>query len=102
SRGITALVNLRNARRWWLRLTGRRATGVVSRIEVVTSPNGEVLRRPVVRFRTSDGTEVESAPVMYRTSVPFDKGAQVGVSHSKRRPNRIAVHRYDVRKREPV
>lgn len=69
---------------------------------MVTSPNGEVLRRPVVRFRTSDGTEVESAPVMYRTSVPFDKGAQVGVSHSKRRPNRIAVHRYDVRKREPV
>lgn len=100
--GITALINLRNARRWWLRLTGRRATGVVARIEVVTSPNGEVLRRPVVRFRTVDGTEVESAPVMYRTSAPFDKGAQVGVSYSRRHPSRISVHSYDVRKREPV
>lgn len=99
---ITALINMRNVRQWLLRVAGRRASGVVDRIEVVTSSTGEVLRRPVVTFRTEDGTEVVSAAVMYRTSVPFAKGAEVVVSYARRRPGRIAVHGYDVRIREPV
>jgi hypothetical protein len=99
---MTTLINLRNARLWLLRIGGRRASGVVSKIEFVTGANGEVLRRPVVAFSTRDGTEVVSAPVLYRESVRLDKGSAVDLSYARGRLTRIVVHGYDFRLREPI
>lgn len=100
--GMVTLMSLRNARLWLLRVCGRKASGVVSRVEIVTSPNGEVLRRPVVAFRTEDGSEVAGTPVLFRTSTHLSKGSPVEVSYSRRRPTRLVVHGYDFRRREVV
>lgn len=94
-------VNLRNARLWLLRATGRRAPGVVTRIELVTGPAG-VLRRPLVAFTTGDGRQIVSAPVLYRKRTALDEGTAVTVSYLARKPDRIVVHGYDFRVREVV
>jgi hypothetical protein len=99
---MTTLLNLRNARLWLLRIGGRRASGVVNKIEFVTGANGEVLRRPIVAFSTQDGAAVVSAPVLYRESVRLDKGSAVDLSYARGRPTRIVVHGYDFRLREPI
>lgn len=99
---IAAVMSLRNAHLWLRLVTGRRASGVVTEIGIITSATGEVLRRPIVMFSTEDGTEVVTAPVLFRKSVQFAKGAAVTVSYVRRRPTRIVVHGYDFRLREPI
>ena len=69
-------VNLRNARLWLLRATGRRAPGVATRIELVTGPGG-VPRRPLVAFTTGDGRQIVSAPVLYRKRTALAEGTAV-------------------------
>lgn len=99
---MVTLANLRNARLWLLRIHGRQASGVVREIEIVTSPNGEVLRRPIVAFRVEEGTEVVSSPVLYRPRLRLHKGSTVHLSYARRRPTRMIVHGYDFRLREPI
>jgi hypothetical protein len=95
-------VNLRNVPLWLLRATGRRAPGVVTRIELVTGPTGAVLRRPLVAFTAGDGREIVSAPVLYRPRTALDEGSAVTVSYAPRNPARVVVHGYDFRAREVV
>lgn len=99
---FATVVNLRNVRLWVLRATGRRARGVVTRIELVTGSTGKVLRRPLVAFTTGDGTQIVSAPVLYRPRSRLDEGSAVTVSYAPQNPNRIVVHGYDFRAREVV
>jgi hypothetical protein len=96
------LINLRNARSWLLRVIGRRVSGVVANIEIVTSPTGEVLRRPTVAFTTEEGRQMVGAPVVYRESVVLAKGSPVIVRYARRNPSRMVVRGYDLRVREPV
>lgn len=99
---LVTFVNLRNARLWLLLIRGRRATGVVRKIEIVTGSNDEVLRRPIVAFRVEEGTEVVSSPALFRPTLQLDKGSTVHLSYAPRRPTRIALHGYDFRLREPI
>jgi hypothetical protein len=94
-------VNLRNVRLWLLRATGRRAPGVVTRIELVTGPTG-VLRRPLITFTTGEGRQIVSAPVLYRPRTALTEGSAVTVSYAPRNPARVVVHGYDFRAREVV
>jgi hypothetical protein len=98
----TALINLRNLDRWLIRLIGRRATGVVSDIEIVHPPTGEVLRRPVIAYTGLDGRPATGSPSVFRTRLTLEKGSPVRVSYLRRRPARLVVHGYDFRLREPV
>jgi hypothetical protein len=96
------VINLRSAGLWLLRLTGRSARGVVSAVEVVTSPEGVVLRRPRVTYRAADGRTVEAVPAVFRKRSRLVPGSPVTVSHSRWRPTRIVVHGFDVRPAEPL
>jgi hypothetical protein len=99
---IATVINLRNVRLWLLRAAGKRAAGVVTRIEMVTGPAGPALRRPLVAFTTGDGREIITAPVVYRARTALREGSAVTVSYALRDPNRIVVHGYDFRTREPL
>jgi hypothetical protein len=99
---MMTVINLRNAGLWLLRIRGRRAGGVVSEIEIVTGPNGEVLRRPVIAFTTEDGRDVVGSPVLFRARMRLRKGSAVRISYARRRPTRMVVHGYDFRLREPI
>jgi hypothetical protein len=96
------IVNLRNARLWLLRITGRRAQGVVNAIELVSDSDGSVLRRPIVAFTTSTGDQILGSPVVYRTSTSLTKGVAVTVSYAASDPARMVVHGFDVQYREAV
>src|SRR5262249_20296364 len=74
---FSTVVNLRNARLWMLRLAGVGTSGVVDALEIVTGANGEVLRRPFVKFTTRDGTNVRAAPVVFRATSPIVVGTPV-------------------------
>ena len=76
---------------------------MVVNIEIVTSPTGEVLRRPTVAFTTEKGRQMVGAPVVYRESVVLAKGSPVIVRYARRNPSRMVVQEgYDLRVREPV
>ncbi len=99
---FAAVVNLRNARLWMLRLRGTGTSGVVQAMEVVTDPNGEVLRRPRVAYTTPAGAAVTATPLVYRPRSALDVGASVRVRYAQRRPERMVVYGFDVRIREMV
>jgi hypothetical protein len=96
------IINLRNARLWLLRITGRRAQGVVNTIELVSDSDGSVLRRPIVTFTTSAGYQIVGSPVVYRKSVSLTRGAAVTVSYAAHNPTRMVVHGFDIRYQEMV
>lgn len=101
--GLTmTLINLRNARLWLLRISGRRASGAVENVEIATDPNGEVLRRPRVSFMTAEGRRMLVVPALFRVTTDLTNGTAVNVSYSRRNPDRVAVHGFDFRFREAV
>jgi len=99
---FVTIVSLRNSRIWLLQLTGRWATGVVRAMEIVTSPNGEVLRRPQVAYTVATGDAVISSPLIFRTASKLDKGSEVQVRYAKTRPARMVVPGFGFRSRELV
>jgi hypothetical protein len=99
---FVTIISLRNSRVWLLQLTGRRASGVVQAMEIVTSPNGEVLRRPRVAYTVDSGTEIVSAPLIYRTSSSLVKGSPVRVRYAKAKPGRMVVPGFGFRRSEIV
>jgi len=99
---FSTVVNLRNVRLWMLRLAGVATSGVVDSLEIVTVSNGEVLRRPRVRYTTQTGAAVTAMPVVFRTKSPIEVGTMVRVSYAARRPERMVVHGFDARVRELV
>ncbi len=98
---FVTIISLRNSRIWLLQLTGRRAAGVVRAMEIVTSPNGEVLRRPQVAY-TVAGDTVIASPLIFRTASKLDKGAEVEVRYAKTKPARMVVPGFGFRGRELV
>ena len=99
---FVTIVSLRNSRIWLLQLTGRRAAGVVRAMEIVTSPNGEVLRRPQVAYTVATGDTVIASPLIFRTASKLDKGSEVQVRYAKTRPARMVVPGFGFRSRELV
>jgi hypothetical protein len=99
---FATVVNLRNARLWMLRIAGVGTAGVVDALEYVTEANGEVLRRPRVRYTTQDGAPVRAVPLVFRATSPIAIGTMVRLSYAAERPERMVVHGFDVRLREPV
>jgi uncharacterized membrane protein YbhN (UPF0104 family) len=99
---FSTVVNLRNARLWMLRLAGVSTSGVVDALEIVTDANGEVLRRPRVKYTTKDGMAIRATPMVFRATTPIAIGASVRVSYAAKRPERMVVHGFDFRVREPV
>jgi hypothetical protein len=96
------IVSLRNVRLWMLRMAGVATSGVVDSLEIVTASNGEVLRRPRVRYTTQTGASVTAMPVVFRARSPIEIGTMVRVSYAARRPERMVVHGFDARTRELV
>jgi hypothetical protein len=99
---FSTIVNLRNGRLWMLRLAGVATSGVVDALEYVTEANGEVLRRPRVRYTTQDGVPVRAVPLVFRATSTIAIGTTVRLSYAAERPERMVVHGFDVRLREPV
>ncbi|HKD96114.1 MAG TPA: DUF3592 domain-containing protein [Micromonosporaceae bacterium] len=99
--GFIVLVGLRNVGLWLLGLTGTRAEGVVERIEVSNGPL-ESTRRPVVSFTTREGHRVTARPALYRKRCKLATGQRVEVSYLGRNPQRMVIHGYDFRLREPA
>jgi Protein of unknown function (DUF3592) len=99
---FATVISLRNARLWLLRLLGVGTPGVVESIEIVTDPNGEVLRRPLVAYTTKTGSPVRSTPIVFRSRSSLDVGANVNVHYNANRPERMIVEGFDVRVREMV
>jgi Protein of unknown function (DUF3592) len=98
---FVAIISLRNSRVWLLQVTGRRAPGVVRAMEIVTSPNGEVLRRPQVAY-TVAGDTVVASPLIFRTESKLDKGSAVQVRYAKNRPARMVVPGFGFRRSELI
>jgi hypothetical protein len=99
---FVTIVSLRNSRIWLLQLTGRRAAGVVRAMEIVTSPNGEVLRRPQVAYTVATGDTVIASPLIFRTASKLDKGSEVQVRYAKTKPARMVVPGFGFRRRELI
>jgi hypothetical protein len=99
---FSTVVNLRNARLWMLRLAGVATSGVVDALEIVTNANGEVLRRPRVKYTTRDGRALRASPVVFRARSPIVIGTSVRVTYAVKRPERMVVHGFDFRAREPI
>ena len=55
-------------------------------MEIVTSPNGEVLRRPQVAYTVATGDTVIASPLIFRTASKLDKGSEVQVRYAKTKP----------------
>jgi len=98
---FVTIISLRNSRIWLLQLTGRRAAGVVRAMEIVTSPNGEVLRRPQVAY-TVVGDTVVASPLIFRSASKLDKGSAVQVRYAKAQPTRMVVPGYGFRRSELI
>jgi len=79
-----------------------RTIGIVEAIEVATDSNGDVLRRPRIRYTDTRGATVESTPVRFRTSSSLAVGSAVPVRYAPRRPERLVVGGFDIRAREIV
>ena len=99
---FVTVVSLRNSRVWLLQLTGHQAAGVVRAMEIVTSPNGEVLRRPQVAYTVDNGDTVVASPLIFRTASKLDAGSSVPVRYTKARPARMVVPGFGFRTRELV
>jgi hypothetical protein len=99
--GFIVVIGLRNAGLWLLGLTGTRAGGTVDRIEINNGPV-EPLRRPVISFTTRDGEQVPARPAVYRKRCKLAPGQRVSISYLRRNPQRIVIHGYDFRLREPM
>ena len=82
-------------------LAGRRAAGVVQAMEIVTSPNGEVLRRPQVAYSVA-GDTVVATPLIFRTTSMLDKGSAVQVRYAKNKPARMVVPGFGFRRSELI
>jgi hypothetical protein len=98
---FVTVISLRNSRIWLLQLTGRRAAGVVRAMEIVTSPNGEVLRRPQVAY-TVAGDTVVASPLIFRSASNLDKGSAVQVRYAKNKPARMVVPGFGFRRSELI
>ena len=99
---FVTIISLRNSRIWLLQLTGRRAAGVVRAMEIVTSPNGEVLRRPQVAYTVETGDTVVASPLIFRTASRLDTGSPVAVRYAKAKPARMVVPGFGFRVSELV
>ncbi len=100
---LVTIISLRNSRIWLLQLTGRRAAGVVRAMEIVTSPNGEVLRRPQVAYTVAaTGATVVASPLIFRTASKLDTGSAVQVRYAKTRPARMVVPGFGFRASELI
>ncbi|HEY9483338.1 MAG TPA: DUF3592 domain-containing protein [Micromonosporaceae bacterium] len=99
---FVTIVSLRNSRIWLLQLTGRRAAGVVRAMEIVTSPNGDVLRRPQVAYTVATGETLIASPLIFRTASKLDKGSEVQVRYAKTKPARMVVPGFGFRHRELI
>ncbi|HZD98517.1 MAG TPA: DUF3592 domain-containing protein [Micromonosporaceae bacterium] len=100
---FVTVISLRNSRIWLLQLTGRRADGVVRAMEIVTSPNGEVLRRPQVAYVVAaTGDIVVASPLIFRTASKLDAGSAVAVRYAKAKPARMVVPGFGFRLSELI
>lgn len=99
---FVTVVSLRNSRIWLLQLTGVRAAGVVRAMEIVTNPNGEVLRRPQVAYTVATGDTLIASPLIFRTASKLDTGSEVQVRYAKTKPARMVVPGFGFRHRELV
>jgi Protein of unknown function (DUF3592) len=99
---FVTIISLRNSRIWLLQLTGRRAAGVVRAMEIVTSPNGEVLRRPQVAYTVDTGDTVVASPLIFRSASQLNAGSAVAVRYAKAKPARMVVPGFGFRPSELI
>jgi hypothetical protein len=72
-------------------------------MEIVTSPNGEVLRRPLVAYTVAaTGDTLVASPLIFRTASKLDAGSAVQVRYAKARPARMVVPGFGFRPSELV
>lgn len=76
---------------WSLRLRGGRADGVVVGETRTSTREGMPMYHPVVRFRTSEGHEIETASERGRTLRRVRQGQAVGVRYHPDDPSRMVL-----------